>query len=95
LELISEKRLEAMPLKTDFTAAFLDNISWCYLPGRGGGFCILGNLEINTIIQLLDYAHVWLKKPQTELLVLRGPYTINHVAQHCVLCNWLTVYGAD
>jgi hypothetical protein len=27
--------------------------------------------------------------------LLRGPYTINHVAQHCVLCNWLTVYGAD
>jgi peptidyl-dipeptidase A len=30
-----------------------------------------------------------------KVRVLRGPYTINHAAQHCVLCNWLTVYGAD
>jgi hypothetical protein len=26
---------------------------------------------------------------------LKGPFTINHVAQHGVLCKWLTVYGAD
>jgi hypothetical protein len=24
-----------------------------------------------------------------HLKALRGPYTINHVAQHCVLCNMI------